>query len=597
MNMSSRAVSQNENSEPTLLPGTHPDDIHAWLANLPMAHCNRSAQILYDGLLELRRTEQATLERLACLELFRAPIIFISAGLLKNYLSNTTVSTQERRKMMELSQLLQIQLAKSYESCLLGSAIELPEDHIATVVHRALYHLNSVFLRHYQSYYEVPADLWAMLFRLYQCAKNHDCLSLPVEDEHDDQVSGLSIEALFKIATLLNAANPYQLKADDTGFIFTALHQWQEHVEIHDAPEADDLYVVDLSGQNPPSFYSLQDKSGPQDSLCGIDPSDLIRFIKEDAHDDPRHHLSKNLYHHLIRTWSSFPSRAFVRSTASGDITACIGLSATHHYINGEMDVTPDLSVASHTDENPSAADELLARADKFELKPMPANENNRFPGGKFHRPNVDKNPWQKIYGPNDGVDEYEGEHAKPQSKKPSYPSHHWRLVNSSDNGYCLCTTADFCSDIRVGELIGMQEKEGADQNYWHIGTVRWIKFDDNDDVQIGIQLLAPNAIAVGIQNEAQQSAKSNYLRALLLPAVKALNIPRTLITPTLHYKSGEKIHAVNHTIDSDFKLTTQLFEGTHYNQFEFEELTHFAGKIDFEGGAQHPHRQRTRLN
>jgi hypothetical protein len=97
-----------------------------------------------------------------------------------------------------------------------------------------------------------------------------------------------------------------------------------------------------------------------------------------------------------------------------------------------------------------------------------------------------------------------------------------------------------------VGELIGIQNSE---LNQWRIGVVRWIKSADPQHVEMGLEMVAPQARPLAVRPAG--TAVVPYSQALLLPAVEALRQPATLLVARGTCRPGEDIEIAEHDTPS----------------------------------------------
>src|SRR5690606_40354429 len=113
--------------------------------------------------------------------------------------------------------------------------------------------------------------------------------------------------------------------------------------------------------------------------------------------------------------------------------------------------------------------------------------------------------------------DLYQGQH----------PTYQVPMVDASPGGYCLEWQDQIPVQLKAGELVGLREQG---RSKWSIGVVRWVH-QTKSSSQMGIQLLGPGATPLGIALLHKTGDYSEYLRALQLPALKAINQPATLLT------------------------------------------------------------------
>ena len=88
--------------------------------------------------------------------------------------------------------------------------------------------------------------------------------------------------------------------------------------------------------------------------------------------------------------------------------------------------------------------------------------------------------------------------------------------------------------------------------------------------VQMGVELIAPFAQACGMQlTRAEQS--SQFLRALLLPEVRAIDGPATVIAPRLPVEDGSKVRINTSGEQRRASLSNRRATTGSYNQFEYQ--------------------------
>ena len=153
---------------------------------------------------------------------------------------------------------------------------------------------------------------------------------------------------------------------------------------------------------------------------------------------------------------------------------------------------------------------------------------------------------------------------------------HSWDVVNESDGGYCLLWDQNEAINVKVGEVVALRHEE-ANSRYWSVASIRWIKCLCNNAVQMGVKILAPNALPVSISKYTRMH-QGPKARAILLPAISAQNQPQTLISTALGYRAGDQIlleeasNSGHKTSRPVTKLSLQdvLESSTHFSRFKF---------------------------
>jgi hypothetical protein len=145
-------------------------------------------------------------------------------------------------------------------------------------------------------------------------------------------------------------------------------------------------------------------------------------------------------------------------------------------------------------------------------------------------------------------------------------------LVNISPGGYCLALRGAVPSQTQTGEIVGLMEQDGDGTRHWNIGTIRWMKRVPDASLHIGLQLIAPNARPVMTQIRNSQMASATFQRSLLLPALKGIGQPATLITAPMPYAVNQKIRLKDGSNSNDVRLSKQVASSASFKQFQFDE-------------------------
>lgn len=158
---------------------------------------------------------------------------------------------------------------------------------------------------------------------------------------------------------------------------------------------------------------------------------------------------------------------------------------------------------------------------------------------------------------------------AKPvsqQSEDEQYPAHTLNIVNHSPGGFCLTWPREVPKQLQAGELLGVQEVNGQD---WSLAVVRWIRQVRGGGTQMGIELIAPHCTPCAIKLIRKSEEPSQYLRALTVPAVTAIERPPTIITPRLPFQVGSKVVIYQGHKEARAQLVDRITATASFSQFE----------------------------
>lgn len=107
-----------------------------------------------------------------------------------------------------------------------------------------------------------------------------------------------------------------------------------------------------------------------------------------------------------------------------------------------------------------------------------------------------------------------------------------WMVTNESPDGYSLMHMSGNTESLRIGEIVALQsQRERTDTpQEWHICIIRWAISENPEHVELGLQLIAPRAIAAEIIRP--QDLASGSIAALILPQTPPLRPSELLVVP-----------------------------------------------------------------
>lgn len=543
------------------------EGITNWAKSLPMANTGEAARQLYQAIRELNQLHAEPLLRFKLLEVMR-PYIYSIGTLLAKHFLQTSVSLNERQlKIANLSQSLQTHLATGYKLVVANSIATLPQTDkpskiVTTAIHRAITDTTSTMLRAFQLYCHPPERSWSEINQLYLLAEMRQLENYKVNDSQNRYVSTTNISTAFIRAHLLGTAKPNNLRQQDLGQLYDATELWADRVQITHCDDESALFIINLHRDKVAQYRQhLRDEQKPL--FRSLNTAALVQELKSYAANPQGPSsitvpgkLSDNLLTHSIQAWGIHWQRSFRRMPTEGQLRLCIGLSATHYYIAGKKDF------------------EKL----QIELRPQSDNKNIK---------NIDtghrstKDVWSgafdaggSVIPENTSMDidaiDFINKHKKeevPGSEGLKYPSHDVGLINTSPGGYCLQWSGELPASIQAGEILGIQE---SGVRHWAIGVIRWIRHLGQQGTQLGIELLAPKAESGAAQLLQKTGENGAYMRSLLLPAIKAIAQPATLILPRMPFRTGNKIDMLHQDNTGRQQLTKRIISTNSFSQFQF---------------------------
>lgn len=563
-----------------------PRKLREWVDSLPIVNVGETSRQVYQTIQEFNHLQIDTASRFAMAEILRPTVHYLCDALAKHYLNQPVVLPERAAKVATLAQALQNHMGISYK-IIATQLIDRFRDSkgkdaealktAAISIHRAISEVTLTMLRCYQLYFSTPRHSWSELHTLFLLADQHRLTVTSVSDSQPPTES--TIEAAYMRALLLATSKPNQLRQQEIQSIFDATALWSPLASVRSAGAGSDLFVFNLDSDAPPTYRTLAKES---DASCFryIEAAQLIKQLQEAVPGQPGtpRGINADLLRHLIQSWGTLTERSFSRTAASGQIRLCVGLSATHYYTAGRIEFDKLLRMAYdnifHSDkENP------------FMGKGRP---NAR------QAPSPERDPWSMAFdaGPRSMANDVDSrdvpisftviDHDTRPDDISKYDTYHCEIANISPGGYCIDWKGDVPSAVKTGEILGLQE---SGQTHWSLGIIRWIKHMPGKGAQLGIELLAPKASACGAQALKKTGESSEFMRALLLPELRAIGQPATLILPTLAFRAGYKIQVNISGQEYKAQLTRQVGGTAAFAQFEFVQ-------IDAQGNVAQPGKQ-----
>ncbi|MFA7242097.1 MAG: hypothetical protein WC091_18440 [Sulfuricellaceae bacterium] len=470
---------------------TRVDQVSSWLGQLSSGYVAETASEMYKALAALNRYPMDAASRMELLEAYRAAIDNLLPAMKTQFVIVPLPLPEKNRRVAELNRQLYVELGYGYKIVLLES-IKHPS---ALTVQRAISSLGQVLAICYETYAPAPAGVWSEIHQLYRFAAQHGLLDKSVEEGALTVSAGFS----YKQALLLAVADPYHLMQGEVIRIldyigrFAQLTQLQTEAQIGDAGG---LFLVRLDSDAPPKVLpkTLNRVDGETAVLfntlglaaqlsqqlggleAGIFPIDLL--LPDAAREQPY----RNLMRRLLKHWGVSAKRHFNRKHYHASVDICVGIRAIHYFLYGEQVYG---AATGHSNEVALGEGEL-------DFSPATHGKNAQF------------------------------------------SSSQWNIVNESAGGMALTQVSNIPPQLRAGEIVGLR---AAGSLQWHIAVVRWVKSDETNRLDLGIQLIAPSATAVAIK-PAVGSANQPFTTALLLPEIPLLKQPPCVVVPRGGYQA-----------------------------------------------------------
>ncbi|MCG8669419.1 MAG: hypothetical protein MI867_08380 [Pseudomonadales bacterium] len=566
----------------------NPKKINEWVDGLPRMNIGECAKQLYAAIQEINRFKTDSDTRFQMLEVLRGPIRYVCDSLGKHYLNKAVVLPPKEAKIASLAQALQNHLSIGYKAVIVQLLPRLKVNEkdakrlAAKSIHRAFTEQAEVLLRSLQLYYPAPVNFWREAHLLYAISERFGLIDVLEKDpEISSDIAASSCHDMYRRILLLATAKPNQLRQNQIKQVYDATAKWVQFTNLSKDPEGSGLFAIDLISDTPPIYNALM-KRPNNVNVCYFDAamiSDHLRVQLQLPSNQPHpitefempEGMGKDVIRLLIQAWGVLTERAFTRIEEAGNLSVCIGLSSTHYFVSHKADFNAMIREASEQSgvmgvefDNQFMKSGPTHRRDTIESHDVWGLQVNADDGALSSKNNAIEQEIAK----------FSGQEITTDSDK--YPSYHCDIVNTSPGGYCLSWKQDVPPQVKTGEIIGLQESENA---LWSIGVIRWVKQFKNEGARMGVELLAPKAEACGAQAIHKKGGVTEYMRTLILPELRAIGQPATLITPNIAFHVGYKVNMNQNGHVIKAQLVKQVSSTASFNQFQYKPLTAVAAK------------------
>ena len=533
---------------------TKSDVIKAWVDDLPLINPGKSLALLDDALKQINSLSMPTRNRHETLELLAASVVCVAEAMKKVFLAKPIPLKGNNLLLATQTVELCNRMATGYRIL----ADDLGRDdsqtsHLTVAIHRSLRYLSEVLLTNYQLYIQYPEGLWKTINSLYALAEQHDITAQTITDTTLSTPSRSTISTVYKQILLLSLACPYRLRQKEIHFVYNALMNWADTSQLHymEGSHPHGLFAINLNADSPPSYLTLNESLTPNNHWRILDTTSMSGRIRDILDKQPGNANrytgigDTDILQRLMLAWGVMPKRRFARHPRSAKVGLVVGLNAIHHRVMG-----PETE-ANSKDE--TIEDQHYLQDPTFEA--VTTVKTNRLADGGRRIVTTGKKQAREF---------------PDERQTDTYRIEDWKMANISAGGYCLLWDSVDPSSAQVGELVAVNEQNNPNEDTWQPGVVRWMKCSDTYGLELGIQMLSPNAQAVWAYLDEAGVRSGSKMQGILLPEIKALKQQASLLLPTLPFRVGCIATLQTADMQDNIKLTRQLENTGSFAQYHF---------------------------
>jgi hypothetical protein len=151
-------------------------------------------------------------------------------------------------------------------------------------------------------------------------------------------------------------------------------------------------------------------------------------------------------------------------------------------------------------------------------------------------------------------------------ASQKKFNSSRWHALNISAGGMALRRFPNAEGNVRVGELLSVKN---SNESNWSVGVLRWVSTNDQQQLDIGTQLIAPEAKAAG----ARIPEQNQFEPVLLLPELPAIKQPGSVVSACGMYSPARVLELEEHGKISRIMLTRLIERTGSFERFQFSYL------------------------
>lgn len=564
----------------------NPEEIPAWLDNLPLGNPEKAAEQLIILLGHYNTVVLDPLQRHALMDHLVITANENAKALQAKYRDSAYPLAERNTQRYALVDKLFSEMAIGYKCIVLDMHnrnlnVQNGELFISSV-DKSINFLAKQLLAAYSIYAKEPAGVWRDLHQLYLCTElfvKHENIL-----EKNEKLRHLCIIAQrsYRKIALLSIANPYHLMQGEAQMIYNYLNKWAVdtkviHIGGYVASTGD--LIIDLESDKGPTFLYNMEFDEPEMSRT-IEMKKLMERFNEtinilskrrSSYDDAvisfNERMRRDMLVRLKRVWLERLQRKGVRKEMNRRIRMAEGLSACHYFVDDEQNFFPERDEVRYYRPEELGSSMSLVPDDyepwknkKSESIVSSGIDNMRV--SNFEKEALDV--WKKIY-----ANESHGS-AMRHAMISHYETYYWHLENHSVDGIGLKRFKLSSSRVRVGSVVAFRE-EGNNNETFFIGMIRWARQDSQQDFFLGIQVIPGKPLAVAARGISGAGRGSEYFRSLIMETQFKDHAQKSLILPAAIFDVGSTI-VLNQRTEIDYiKLTKMIRTTTAFTQFAYE--------------------------
>ena len=561
-----------------------PREVKRWAEQLPVANIGETARQVYKTLATFNRMKIPTLVRAEIIELFREPVRYINTNITKHYLNVGFPLSPKSKKAARLATELCNEIAISYKILFLeqvmGDEKNFNQKLVIVAAQRALKYMKQRMFHNLLIYRNYQQGLWREAHYLYAWASQNHVHHIGVKETGKflwRRKNVQSIEDVYKDMVLIATTSPNRLTQTQLRLLHDKLQEWDKHTEIGLISDMDNrsagIFYLNLWSDEPPQKTVSQAQRNDS-RYRAFDLNHLLPRAREEydeaewesparmAQNPGR--LSRSLLALLIKGWNKSLERKFARNNLRHEMYAIVGLTNLLNLLEKNMDKgheqEPDNKAHSS---NASPSSHLTWNDSVFSTLAIASPINNLGGDSMFAD---SSNLASALLGT---PIEHEPNNLLDGMKRDPNAAFSVLTYNESVEGYCLGWNESYPMKVRVGDILGIRSPNNPEE--FSVAVTRWLKDIEDDQLYLGIQVMASSCSSIIITPGAKASSnRQNQYRCLLLSGSGADSERQGILTNTRAFDLNTIMTMVTEFGEHQIKLTKWKESNNNFIRYHF---------------------------
>ncbi|MCB5186187.1 hypothetical protein LG201_13310 [Methylobacillus gramineus] len=512
--------------KPLIIAETRPHKITKLLNSLPVTNTSETALALQEELEILNRQKIAPDARSKALETYRPAIIELVDSLTTHFCNATLPLADQEKYDATLACALWTELAYGYKLVLLDQEAKLfkfGHSKLLTLsIQRTIDAIRRLHILHYQIYHSPPAGLWSELHQLYAFAAQRTLQDLDLESSDLLPLQAHnSISNAYKQTLLMHLVNPQHLSSKEIKQTSDYISRFADLAKIQAPGKIESsvgIFLITLNQDKPPAAHGKNSSKSDQEN-------DLLLVTMD---------LARQVHNHI-------------KLLQAGQSLLHTGLpdNANHPRYQDLL-----AYLLRHWGASPKRIFNRTKKNDGIELVSGLSALHSMLNGKTYSAAQSDATTDRSQV---------------PQNTASTKPAR-WQVLNISAGGMALRKLPITDGNIRIGDLVGIKI---TPTSHWSVGTLRWASNHDHSQLDIGIQLIAPEAkpALARIVNQGELSP------VLILPEIPSLKQATSLVAVPGTYSPARLLELEENGHISRIMITRLIERTNSFDRFHFSLL------------------------